>query len=144
MLTERPAATFASGYARLCTCGDRARERVRWSHLLQRRHSVPAVGHPGGEVGRGRSLVVLIGLRHELRHGDNFRHVDLGSLARARRRRTWVTWLVLPGSLRSLTGGSQPRPCSRSGDDTFLRLHLRSRGGRGQGAGPGGGEATSP
>lgn len=45
------------------------------SHLLQRCHGVSAVGHAGTEAGRGRSFVVLVGLRHKFRDGDEFRHV---------------------------------------------------------------------
>lgn len=48
--------------------------RLGSAHLLDGGHGVPALRHPGGEVGGGGRLVVLIGLGHEFRHGDLVRH----------------------------------------------------------------------
>lgn len=48
-----------------------------FSHLLQSSHRVPAVAHPGSEVGGGWSFVVFIGLVDELRDADQLRHGEL-------------------------------------------------------------------
>lgn len=45
---------------RMCSCGRDC------THLFQSGHRVPAVGHPGGEVGGGRRFIIFIGLRHKL------------------------------------------------------------------------------
>lgn len=48
--------------------------RTRTTHLLQSSHRVPAVGHPGGEVGRSRRFIILICLCDKLRNCDLVRH----------------------------------------------------------------------
>lgn len=46
-------------------------------HLLKSSHRIPAVAHPGSEVGGGWSFVVFIGLVDELRDADQLRHGEL-------------------------------------------------------------------
>lgn len=102
------------------------------AHLLDGRHRVPALGHPGGEVGGGGWLVILIGLGHEFRHGDLVRH---GGAGMSEGREGESRRLQGQGgegaggspSHRSATGGggSALLAAPPSGAVLFLRRHTR-------------------
>lgn len=50
------------------------RINAAFTYLLQGCHCVPAVGHPGGEVGGSRRFIVFICFYHKFWNGDLVRH----------------------------------------------------------------------